>query len=195
MGVLPTGRYLVTGSDDTRILLFDRHGSVKLDLDSGHVLNIFSAHCLSQCVQDGVYVSCGTLPEAGIAKLAADGWYIASGSTGVGALTDHRLHVPTRSPQYPATSLTHAPPTPHARRCSCVRRVGQRFAVYVFDCPPGLDGRVIVNRVKPDGSAAFSILARHRGAAHRLALFPTSFTQFMSVGEDGCAILYDTRER
>ncbi len=64
---------------------------------------------------------------------------------------------------------------------------------------PGLDGFVMKHPLREDGSSpgprSFEVLGRHRGAAHRIAPFPTSYNEFLSVGQDGAVVLYDVRER
>lgn len=59
----PTGTTLITGSDDTRILLFDITGRCLRRIDSGHVLNIFSAECITPSLVGGQIVSCGGWPS------------------------------------------------------------------------------------------------------------------------------------
>ena len=54
------GKHLVTGSDDTRVMVFTPAGRRVLSVRTAHMLNIFSAHCLSPSLDGGVFVSCGT---------------------------------------------------------------------------------------------------------------------------------------
>ena len=55
----PSGTVLITGSDDTMILLFDVNGKRLQTIDSGHALNIFSAECITHTIAGGRIVSCG----------------------------------------------------------------------------------------------------------------------------------------
>jgi WD40 repeat protein len=55
----PSGTRLITGSDDTYILLFDIAGKCLQRIESGHALNIFSAECITSSLSGGRLVSCG----------------------------------------------------------------------------------------------------------------------------------------
>jgi hypothetical protein len=65
------GSHLITGSDDTRILIFNTDGQQVQEIQSGHFLNIFSAYCLAPTLRGGVIVSCGACVGGGVCTVQA----------------------------------------------------------------------------------------------------------------------------